>query len=177
MTAGFPLCERRGNILKALLTNKIFFMSDNLKKKTLDAKRISQQPWEQTYQRRKKETKEKELAAQQQVLLKRVPPKRFINDPVKIQLIPASIFRSELALPNRRTQKSALLKMENALLQNPIRSRHPIEFCKEWEEKGKPIFNMVLALFSFSPKTKAVIRRIMNGIDGVCKLPDPVVEP
>ncbi|HYM93113.1 MAG TPA: hypothetical protein VET23_03165 [Chitinophagaceae bacterium] len=32
-------------------------MSDNLKKKKMDAKRISQQPWEKAYQRRKSRLK------------------------------------------------------------------------------------------------------------------------
>lgn len=34
-------------------------MADNPKKKKLDAKRISKQPWEQAYQRKKKQDKHK----------------------------------------------------------------------------------------------------------------------
>lgn len=138
-------------------------MSDNPKKKRLDAKRISQQPWEQAYQRRKNAGKKKETVAELQV-----SPKDANKRGGKKQLFPVSYKRSEVTILNKRKLESALLKMENAVLQNPIRGKEPFAFCKEWEEKGKPIFNMVLVLFSFSAKTKAIIRRIMNGIDGIC---------
>ena len=99
------------------------------------------------------------------------------DHPGKKHLARPSYKRSGVTIPDKRRLHSALLKMENAVLQNPIRGKGPIEFCKEWEEKGKPVFNMVLVLFTFSAKMKATIRRIMNGIDGVCNIPEPVVEP
>ena len=78
---------------------------------------------------------------------------------------------SAITILDKRKLESALLKMEKAVLQNPVRGKEPFSFCKEWEEKGKPIFNMVLVLFSFSAKTRTIIRRIMHGIDGVCTIP------
>lgn len=67
--------------------------------------------------------------------------------------------------------------MEKAVLQNRVERKEPIAFCKESEHKGKPIFNMVLTLFSFSAKTKLTIRGIMRGIDGVCNVsPESIVE-
>ena len=144
-------------------------MSDNPKKKKLDGKRISQQPWEQAYKRRKNAKKES-----QTVGIRDVPRKDAGIHANKHQL--SGLFFERMGRTGERNRKLelALLKMENALLKNPIHDKGPIEFCKEWEEKGKPIFNMVLVLFTFSAKVKATIRRIMNGIDGVCKVPEPV---
>src|SRR5215204_4592159 len=140
-------------------------MSDNPKKKKLDGKRISQQPWEQAYQRRKDAKKKKEAVAS--VKVSQNDPG---NHPVKKKLERRSFKRSGVTTLDKRKLESALLKMENAVLQNPIRGIGPIAFCREWEEKGKPIFNMVLVLFSFSAKVKATIRRIMNGIDAACSM-------
>ena len=140
-------------------------MSDNPQKHKLDAKRISQQPWEQAYQRRKSVGKKKDAVAAQQALGKDAD-----THSDKKGLVRISHKRREVTIPDNRKLKSALLKMEKAVLQNPIRGKEPFAFCKEWEEKGKPIFNMVLVLFSFSAKTKTIIRRIMNGIDGVCSV-------
>ena len=146
-------------------------MSDNPKKKKLDGKRVSEQPWEQAYQRKKNARKKKEAVAS--LKISQQDPG---DHPGKKQLAGRSYKRSGVTILDKRKLQSALLKMENAVLQNSIRGKGSVEFCKEWEEKGKPIFNMVLVLFTFSAKIKATIRRIMNGIDGVCKIPEPVVE-
>ena len=147
-------------------------MSDNPKKKKLDGKRISQQPWEQAYQRRKNAGKKKEVVASF-----KVSQKDPNNDPVIGRVSPISSKWLSVIVVDRRKLESVLSIVQNAVLQNPIRSKGPINFCKEWEEKGKPIFNLVLVLFTFSPRVKATIKRIMNGIDGVCAIPQPVVEP
>ena len=140
-------------------------MSDNPNKKKLDAKRISQQPWEQAYQRKKNARKKKGAVA-----TSGVSQEGASEHPDEEDLIRLSYNRSKGIILNKRKLESALLKMENAVLQNSTHGKEPFPFCKEGEEKGKPIFNMVLVLFGFSTKTKTVIRRIMNGVDGICSV-------
>ena len=115
-------------------------MSDNLKKKKLDGKRISQQPWEQAYQRKKNAK----------------------NEVVRVQPTKSSA-RDESNHPRAKSENEASF--------DPIGDKVHRVFCREWETKGKPIFNMLLVLFPFDRKARAAIRRIMYRIDELCAMP------
>lgn len=146
-------------------------MSDNPKKKKLDGKRISKQPWEQAYQRRKKARLQKQVVTQAEGA-----EEAGENQPSKVRRPTLRYESSSNSLPPTRRLASAVSKMEEAIERSPMPDSEPFAFCKEWKEKGKPIFNMVLSLFSFRPKTSATIKRIMNGIDGLCEVPYDVLE-
>lgn len=139
-------------------------MSDNPKKKKLDGKRISRQPWEQAYQRRKKRNNNNSILP---------PPKRSQTNPGK-----ASKFEhlfthwhnpAAATLQQKKRLECAVAELEGQVLAKGFDGKKCIPFCQEWEKKGKPIFTMVLELFTFRPKTQAIIRRIMDGMDRVCK--------
>lgn len=145
-------------------------MSDNPKKKKLDGKRISQQAWEQAYQRRKNASRKKEVATNA-----KLSKEALMYDADYLDRVgPVAYMIAGRNIPHRRKLKLAVLKMEIAMSKNPIRGKEPVNLCKEWEEKGKPIFNLALVLFQFNAKVKGTIKRIMNGIDGVCGMPEAV---
>lgn len=138
-------------------------MPDNPKKKKLDGKRISQQSWEQAYQRRKKTIKKQHLTATN---IAKQDSRRLHE--------PGILKGSAVLIVNNRKLESAISSIENAVSQDPARGKVPFDFCKEWQTKGKPIFNMMLLLFSFRGKVKNTITRMMNGIDEVSRVPAEV---
>lgn len=140
-------------------------MSDDPNKKKLDGKRISQQPWEVAYQKRKKAGRKEHLTSSN-IADKNV---RRLSQPGMLQ-------GTALLVVEKRKLESTLSKIERAASEQPVRGKVPFDFCKEWEQKGKPIFNLVLVLFSFNAKVKSTITRIMSGIDAVCGVPEGVGE-
>lgn len=141
-------------------------MSDNPNNKKLDGKRISKQSSEEAHHRRKNVRKKRAVLISAKIAGK---------DPSKNPRY-LSNKRSAILIVDRKKLETILEKLENAAAQPRLQHSGLFDFCKEWEERGKPIFNMVLLLFSFSTNVQITIRRIMKGVDGVCGVPEAVVD-